>query len=98
MDIDSNLLPWQMKCRQLSMLFQMCKVAQKPVLATGAGMAQIVAYCATVRVHKIEVINGSEKGGRRQDIKNVLGGDPDKLKMLNPLKHVYLDNLSGDYY
>ena len=51
-----------------------------------------------MRVHKIEVINGSEKGGRKQDIKNVLGGDPDKLKMLDPSKHVYLDNLSGDYY
>lgn len=65
MDIDSSILPWQKKAKQLSMLFQMCKIAQKPVLATGAGMAQIVAYCATLKVHKMEVINGKERGGRK---------------------------------
>ena len=61
-------------------------------------MFQIVSYCATFAVHKMEVINGHEKGGRRQDMNKILGGDAGKLKMLDPEKHVYLDNLSGDYY
>ena len=80
------------------MLFHMCKLAQKPVFTAGAGMAQIVSYCAALKVHKLEVVNGNEKGGRLQDIHNILDGDAEKLKMLDPRKHAFLDNLSGDYY
>ena len=61
-------------------------------------MASIVAYCAAFKVHKFEVINGKEKGGKLQEIHSVLGGDTEKLKELNSKKHIFLDNLSGDYY
>lgn len=70
----------------------MCKNAEKPVLATGAGMAMLVRYCATAGQH-LEVI----KSGPIKQITEVLDGDPSKLEQLSPC-HVYLDDLSGDFY
>ena len=75
----------------------MCKLAEKPVLATGAGMYQLVYYCATAG-RSLQVINGNEKGGSLRKIESVLGGDVDKLKKLDPRHHVFLDDLSGDFY
>ena len=85
------------KARELLLLFKMCKLAEKPVLAMGAGMAQLVYYCAT-RGRSLQVINGHEKGGALNQIVEVLGGDTDKLGQLDPVNHVFLDSLSGDYY
>ena len=39
MDIDASILPWMSKCHDLTLLFRMCKAAEKPVLAMGNGMA-----------------------------------------------------------
>jgi hypothetical protein len=47
----------------------MCKRAEKPTLACGAGMALLVKYCATAGQH-IEVI----KTGSIKLIQNVLAG------------------------
>lgn len=60
-DVDAAVLPWMEKSHELSLLFKMCKLAEKPVLATGAGMAQLVYYCATAG-RSFKVLNGAEKG------------------------------------
>ena len=46
-DIDSAVLPWQKKCRDLLLLFKMCKKAEKPVFAAGGGLFQLMYFCAT---------------------------------------------------
>ena len=43
----------------------------------------------------MQVVNGNERGGPLNRIKKV---DERKLACLDPNYHVYLDNLSGDYY
>ena len=57
----------------------------------------MVYYCATAG-RSLQVINGREKGGSLGTIESVLGGDVDKLDKLDPSQHVFLDDLSGDYY
>lgn len=47
LDIDQTILPWIPKYKDLNMLFKMIKLAEKPTLACGAGMALLVKYCAT---------------------------------------------------
>jgi hypothetical protein len=78
----------------------MCKLAEKPVLVIGGGISQLAYYCATEGVvsRRIKVINGFEKGGPLKNITKVLDGNPKKLKALEKDVHVYLDNLSGDFY
>ena len=56
----------------------MCKLTEKPVLATGAGMYQMVYYCATGG-RSMKVINGNEKGGPLGKIGSILGGNVGKL-------------------
>lgn len=43
-DVDAALLPWQVKSQDLTLLFRMCKAAEKPVLALGVGMAQLIYF------------------------------------------------------
>ena len=81
-DVDASVAPWMSKSKQLTLLFKMCKLAEKPVLATGAGMSQLVYYCATYS-RPMQVINGNEKGGPLNKIHSVLGGDLGKLSQLD---------------
>ena len=97
LDLDPINLPWFKKSRDLQLLFNMCKMADKPLLATGGGMAHLVYYCATAG-NNFRVINGKEKGGPVADIKNMFEDNPSKLEKIKENKLVYLDDLSGDYY
>ena len=56
----------------------MCKLANKPLLATGAGMANLVYYCATSG-SKFKVVNGKEKGGPVKDIEHICQESPKEL-------------------
>lgn len=63
----------------------------------GGGMAQLVYYCSTQsKIYK--VVNGNERGGPLNKINSFLQGNHAKLSALDPNFHVYLENLSGDYY
>ena len=44
------------------------------------------------------MLNGKERGGPLKNITNVLQGDPQKLNVLEPNFHVFLEDLSGDYF
>lgn len=96
-DVDNRVLPWLRKAQDLTLLFKMCKAANKPVLAMQAGMGQLAYYCATQGL-LTHVINGNERGGPLKDIQRVLNGEEQKLKAFDPLFHVFLEDLSGDYY
>ena len=56
-------------------------------------MQMIVYFCAT-NFAEIEVINGNEKGGCLQSIKDV----PARSLPTLDKYQVFLDNLTGDYY
>ena len=43
-------------------------------------------------------MNGKERGGPLNKIEQVLDGDTVKLTALNPNYHVYLEDLSGDFF
>ena len=52
------------------MLFKMCKKTNKCMITAGFGMQFMVYFCAT-NFKDIEVINGNEKGGHLNSIKEV---------------------------
>ena len=81
MDIDGSHLPWQKKCRDLQLLFNMCKMSNKPLLATGGGMANLVYYCATSGA-KFKVVNGKEKGGPVREIKQISKESPKNIEKI----------------
>jgi hypothetical protein len=58
-------------------------------------MAQLAYYCAS-ETKKISVINGVERGTPLSKIKTAV--KPDILPRLKKGYHVFLDNLSGDFY
>ena len=58
-------------------------------------MSQLAYYCAS-ETKKISVINGVEKGTPLSKIKTAV--KPDMLPRLKKGYHVFLDNLSGDFY
>ena len=61
-DASASILPWQEKSHKLTLFFKMCKAAEKPVIAMGLGVSQLVYYCAT-ESKLMQVVNGNEKGG-----------------------------------
>ena len=77
-DLEQNILPWHPKYKDLNLLFKMCKLAEKPTLACGAGMALLVKYCATAG-QSIQVL----KTGSIKNIQKVLSGNPSKLCQLD---------------
>jgi hypothetical protein len=44
------------------------------------------------------VLNGKERGGPLKTISHILLGDAQKLGVLDPSYHVFLEDLSGDYF
>ena len=80
---------------QLTQLFKQCKFTEKLVYAGGCGMAQLAYYCAT-QSKRMSVINGREKGGALYKITKAV--EPRMLHRLQKGYHVFLDNLTGDYY
>ena len=71
----------------------MCKKTNKSLLCAGFGIQFLAYYCSTTFAD-IEVMNGGEKGGALQTIKDF---DAKLLPRLFP-NQVFLDNLTGDYY
>ena len=47
MDVDAKVLPWMKRSHDLTLLFKMCKAAEKPLLAMGAGLSQLMYFQAT---------------------------------------------------
>ncbi len=56
-------------------------MADKPLLATGAGMQHLVYYCATSGAH-FKVLNGKEKGGSVNEIHSFFDGKEKKLESI----------------
>ena len=78
-DGDGNLLPWFRKCEKLLTLFKMCKLTNKCLFTAGVGMQMLVHYCAT-SLTGLTVINGNERGGPLNAIKEV---PPQLMKNIN---------------
>ena len=62
---------------------KMCKISEKPVLASGLGLSWLVMFTATQGNH-LRVINGHENGGPLKKINKILDGNLEKLKFLDP--------------
>jgi hypothetical protein len=52
------------------MLFKMCKKTNKCMLTAGFGLQFLVYFCSTSFID-LDVINGNEKGGALDSIKDV---------------------------
>jgi hypothetical protein len=94
-DVPGTVLPWQERSKQLTDLFYQCKITNKPVFAAGVGMAQVAYFCS-MESRGISIINGLEKGGSIQNIRNFVA--PEVLPKIQRGYHCYMDNLSGDIY
>ena len=57
MEGDPNLLPWEQKCKNIKILFEMCKATNKATFVSGIGMQLLVYFCA-IGERNIHVING----------------------------------------
>ena len=82
-DVDSSILPWSIKAHPLSILMKMCKITEKPVLASGFGLSWLVMFTATQGSH-LRIINGHENGGPLNKINEILDDNIEKLKFLDP--------------
>ena len=67
MEGDPNLLPWESRCQNIKLLFEMCKATNKATFVSGMGMQLLVHFCA-IGEKKISVINGQEKGSLLSEI------------------------------
>lgn len=76
MEGSTKILPWESKVSNFRLLFQMCKLTDKPLYASGFGMQFLAHFCA-VGNKKLTVINGKEKGG---EIKSLSKYDADDYK------------------
>ena len=43
---DPNCLPWEKKCSQIKLLFEMCKATNKMTFVAGIGMQLLAHFCA----------------------------------------------------
>jgi hypothetical protein len=91
---DPDVLPWQIKARNIKRLVEMCKATDKILFSAGIGLPMLVTFCA-IGERKIKVINGHEKGTLLSEIHNFKS--PEMLSKLEP-ESVFLDNSTGDYY
>ena len=90
MEGSPTLLPWQKKMKLFRLLFQMCKLTNKPLYASGFGIQLLANYCA-VGTRKLTVINGLEKGG---DLNSLDQYDASSYSG----NEVFLDNCTGDFF
>ena len=94
MEGDPNILPWEKKCSQIKLLFEMCKATNKATFVAGIGMQLLAHFCA-IGEKMLHVINGNEKGSLLKDIKKFKSHEV--LSKLKP-NSVFLDYSTGDFY
>ena len=93
-DTDPTILPWMKMSHELMILMNMCKAIDKPLLAMGGGFGQLVYYCSTLG-KQIKVVNGNERGSALSNLQNIPG---EKLDKLIDNYHMFLEDLTGDFY
>ena len=76
------------------LLIKMCKAIEKPLIVIGGGFSQLVYYCATLG-KRIKVINGNERGSALSNLQNIPSS---KLVKMNSDYHMFLEDLTGDFY
>ena len=90
MEGNPRALPWESKMKSFRLLFQMCKLTDKPLYASGFGVQLLANFCA-VGNRKMSVINGREKGS---DLKSMSQYDAKKYSA----NEIFLDNCTGDFF